>query len=236
MNSRIEEKDTPPAVLPLLNPNTGWVDLASLPQTSRLYTFGKEFIPFLQASTQIRLLIEHLMGAEGAGQCKRLWAETAAEISKNFLPALLPEGGIKPDYLASADPNCNLDAWGTRYKAFCEKQKVKGENVGINLNNIPYKAGPEQIRKLVEDALDAPGAIKAMDPWWKKESWSHDGAVTIYLSEKNARELLSIASRQELKLFWTHPMPKDWVIKAWPHKKSRLAAQPLDEPPPDAWA
>lgn len=64
------------------------------------------------------------------------------------------------------------------------------------MTNLPYRAGPEEIKAFVERTLEKENCVKAMDPWWAKKGWVHDGGVTVYLDEKDAMKLLDAGAEE----------------------------------------
>ena len=167
--------------------------MARLPVEERGYTFGTEWLPEIRTTTKVALLTEHLLAKAGAGHARKCRPEVAAELQNTVACHIDIHGVPTPDYVASGNDS-DLAAWAARAAKFRDKQKTKAESWGVNLSNLPFKAGPQDIKKFVEDLLDKPGCVKAIDPWWAKAGWVHNGGATVFLDELDARELLEIGA------------------------------------------
>jgi hypothetical protein len=189
------EENTPEQIKGMINPATDWIDWARLPAEERHYKFGPEVLPFLRSSTKLVLLIEDQMARGGAGHARRSNPEVLAELEKAVGKYLSPEGIADREYVASSNDD-ELVAWAARAEKFAAKQVIKDNSWGINLTNLPFRAGPEEIKGFVERTLEKKGCVLAMDPWWAKKGWIHDGGVTVYLSEKDAQHLLDAGAEE----------------------------------------
>lgn len=224
----------------LIDPLTKRIPWEHLPKTSRLYTFGVEVLQYLAPSVKVRLLIEHKMAWGGAGHCRKLTTQVF-----NFLEAQVGyglsswEGSEDYRSLSKQRANTNyhadmvdifavehdpvLEQWLGHYRKFLEKQTRKAGRVGVNLANVPYTCGPKEVKEGVEGLLGWKGSVAAIDPWWKKDVWEHDGTVTVYLPKVAAQELVDKCQNSQLTL-----MPKGGskprAIKAWFSKGSNGAS------------
>jgi hypothetical protein len=224
---------TPDFIEPFVNEN-GWVRLDRLPQNDRYYLFNEDFLPYINNPTKVRLLVEDRMARGSAGHCKRCTKLVSDSIERSTSHALTDDGSIIPPYGSYLfESGLELGAWLERYKTFVTKQITKSAHIAINVSNIPYKARAVDIKRTIEEIIDQPNSIVAMDPWWNKDTWTHKGAVTIYLTEKNARTFLKIAEQGDAKMFFNSPIPKEWVLKAWPAKKGTETKE--SSPTPDEW-
>lgn len=181
----------PKPVKTATNPETGWVEAQRLPAEEKQYSFGTDWLPFMRSTTKVALLVEHQLARKNAGHARTCRIEVVSELDKTVGKQLEPDGTVKADYLAHSLDG-NLTAWAERAAKFSEKQKAKKEAWGINLTNVPFKAGPVEIKNTIERILEKEGCVKAIDPWWAKKGWVHDGGVTVFLNEKDATDLLEL--------------------------------------------
>lgn len=221
--------DTLEEIQRVLNPKTGRVELARLPQTKKTYRFGPEWIEYLSGEDITILAIEHELSIGGAGRAKRLRNDCISLIQEAAASRIDPQGGIKPEYLET-HPGETLAAWNERHIKFHEKQRIKKEAFGVNVTNLPYRAGPNLIKKFLEEAIGRDGAILAMDPWWSKEGWVHDGGVTVYTKEDHARKLIELG-KEGLCFRWNDPpMNRRLTITPGPDRKLGTDPRAISDP------
>lgn len=222
----------------LVDPLTKSIPWEHLPKDERLYSFGPEFVQFLSDSVRIRLLIENRMAWGGAGHCRKLTTSVANQLESlySFGLSLWNDSGDSRDLLKSRSgtgssilPNDSvvleqdvvLNQWLGHYRKYLDKQLKKLGRVGVNLANIPYTAGPVDIKRAVEQLLGWAGSVSAIDPWWQKHSWNHDGTVTVYMPRVAANDLVERCQQQQLIIRPSKGAGGPRVIKAWLAKGSR---------------
>jgi hypothetical protein len=212
----------------LIDPLTKKIPWEHLPKTSRYYNIGAEVLPYLSNSVKMRLLIEHKMAWGGAGHCRKLSAQVF-----NFLEGHLGFGlsaweasddyrslskervatGYQADSL-NVEQDSVLEQWLGHYRKFLDKQAKKVGRVAVNLASVPYAAGPKEIKETLETFLGWKGCVSAIDPWWKKDVWVHDGTVTVYLPKVAANQVLDACQEGKFTISAKSSGPSR-VIKAW---------------------
>jgi len=214
----------------LVDPLTKRIPWENLPKTSRSYNFGVEVLPYLTGAVKVRLLIEHKMACGGAGHCRRLRKQVhdflegqvgyglgTWELSEDYRS--LSKQRVASNYHSDmtdvffVEPDTVLEQWLGHYRKFLEKQIKKAGRVGVNLANVPYNCGPKEVKDGVESLLGWKGSVFAIDPWWKKDVWEHDGTVTVYLPKVAAHELVDKCKEGQLSLVGKGGTPR--VLKAW---------------------
>jgi hypothetical protein len=220
----------------LIDPLTKRIPWEHLPKTPRNYTFGTEVISYLAGAVKVRLLIEHKMAWGGAGHCRKLnqqvynflesqvgYGLTSWELNEDYRS--LSKQRASTDYNMSlsdtfaVEPDIVLEQWLGHYRKFLEKQAKKAGRVAVNLANVPYMCGPKEVKDGVEALLGWKGCVSAIDPWWKRDAWEHDGTVTVYLPKIAAQDLVTKCQNSELTLFGKKSsVPR--VIKGWYAKDS----------------
>lgn len=227
----------------LVDPLTKSIPWEHLPKEERAYTFGPEFLQFLSDSVRLRLLIESRMAWGGAGHCRKLTSSVTNHLDSlySYGISLWQASDDYRDLLKSRSGSSNrdqaenvivlgqdavLDQWFGHYRKYLDKQAKKLGRVGVNLANIPYTAGPIDIKRAVEQLLGWEGAVSAIDPWWQKESWNHDGTVTVYMPKVAANDLLLRCEQQELMIRPPRGSGGPRLIKAWLAKGGRAGVSP----------
>jgi hypothetical protein len=216
----------------LVDPLTKVIPWEHLPKNERFYSFGPEFLPYIASSVKLRLLIESKMAWGGAGHCRKLATAVADhlesqnsyglslwEASDDYRDLLKKRVGseYEVDVVESLSKGQDvvLDQWLGHYRKYLDKQLKKLGRVGVNLANIPYTAGPVEIKKAVEQLLGWEGSVSAIDPWWQKDSWNHDGTVTVYMPKVAANDLVARCEEQALMIRPVRGSGGPRIIKAW---------------------
>lgn len=196
-----------------------------VPKDGRSYLFGEDFLPYLSLEMKFRLLLESKMAWGGAGHCRKLMPRVATVLETSYgygitlweasddVSDLLKKRSSSPTNISQQsleledDSNSDqllrdvvLQQWLGHYRKFLDKQAKKVGRVAVNLANIPYTAGPLEIKKSVEDLLAWEGAVVAIDPWWQDDRWNHDGTVTVYMPKVAAADLVTKASEGLLSI------------------------------------
>ena len=226
----------------LVDPLTKVIPWEHLPKNERLYCFGVEFLSYLSHTVKLRLFIESKMAWGGAGHCRKLpttvsnhlesqyaYGLSLWESSDDYRDLLKKRASSPLDLdnlviLAKGD-DVVLDQWLGHYRKYLDKQSKKLGRVGINLANIPYTAGPVEIKRSVEQLLGWEGSVSAIDPWWQKDSWSHDGTVTVYMPKVAANDLVEKCEQEQLVIRPPRGSGGPRVIKAWLAKTARSSGQ-----------
>lgn len=216
-----EDEYIPEEIKSCIDPDTGWIGWESLPRSSRAYHFGPQWLKFVKNSTKLILLMENEMARGGAGHARRLREDAAIELGKLYQGALATEGGLDKKTLEAHKDDEHLVAWNQRHIKFRHKIKIKEKSCGLNIANIPYKAGPEDINKYVDKVLEKDGCIKAIDPWWARDGWYHQGSVTIYVTKEDGKILLDKGAKGELIFAWNDP-PMKRTLKVSGGKDGKL--------------
>lgn len=179
---------------------TGFIPKEKLPGTLKTISAGPEWLDYLSGPDKAMLMLENLMAKGGAGHARRLRTDTEEALHKMISYAIDIHSGLTEDFLEKNKSNKELLAWNERYKKFLQKQKKKGENYAINITNIPYRATREEIESLIDDLLGSKGNVQAIDPWWCKDAWRHDGGCTIYVKKEHAEKLLELANTEKITM------------------------------------
>ena len=226
----------------LVDPLTKLIPWEHLPKTDRNYNFGPEFLSYLSLPVRLRILIEHRMGWGGAGHCRRLKHATANHLEARFGYALglwetsgdnrdlskhRNPSGYEDKEILDVDADPVLKQWLGHYRKYLDKQAKKLGRVGVNLANIPYTAGPGDIKKAVVELLEWSGCVSAIDPWWQKQAWNHDGTVTVFMPKVAANDLVTRCEQGLLILRPPRGPSNPRVIKAW-FAKPRGAGDGVD--------
>lgn len=222
----------------LVDPLTKVIPWEHLPKPDRYYNFGPEFLPYISCMVKIRLLIESRMAWGGAGHCRKLTTAVENYLDSQYSYGLsLWEGsdnyrdlfkkragldsGMEESISVVKGDDVVLDQWLGHYRKYVDKQAKKLGRVGVNIANIPYTAGPWDIKRAVEQLLGWEGSVSAIDPWWQKGSWNHDGTVTLYMPKVAANDLVSRCAEQQLVIRPPRGAGGPRVIKAWLSKGAR---------------
>lgn len=222
----------------LIDPLTKVIPWEHLPKTERFYNFGPEFLQHISNTVKLRLLMESKMAWGGAGHCRKLSTSVENHLESQYSYGLSLwessddyrdllkrragsdyEGG-EVDIIASGE-DVVLDQWFGHYRKYLDKRAKKLGRVGVNLANIPYTAGPLDIKRAVETLLGWEGSVSAIDPWWQKESWNHDGTVTVYMPKVAANDLIARCEQQQLSIRPSRGAGGPRLIKAWLSKGAR---------------
>jgi hypothetical protein len=216
----------------LVDPLTKVIPWEHLPKNDRLYNFGVEYLQYLSPMVKLRLLIENRMAWGGAGHCRKLVSSVANHLDSQYAYGLslwessdaygdlLKKRNTSP-YEAQAElsivkgDDVVLDQWLSHYRKYLEKQGKKFGRVGVNLANIPYNAGPLDIKRAVEQLLGWEGSVSAIDPWWQKDSWNHDGTVTVYMPKVAAADLVDKCLQQQLVIRPSKGAGGPRIVKGW---------------------
>jgi len=239
----------------LVDPLTKSIPWEHLPREERVYTFGPEFLQFLSDPVRLRLLIESRMAWGGAGHCRKLTSSVTNHLdslysygislwqtSDDYHDLLKSRSGSTPTNSDKGQgqswggeegggpivlgQDAVLDQWFSHYRKYLDKQAKKMGRVGVNLANIPYTAGPIDIKRAVEQLLGWEGSVSAIDPWWQKEAWNHDGTVTVYMPKVAANDLVARCEQQELMIRPPRGAGGPRIIKAWLAKGVRAGISP----------
>jgi hypothetical protein len=195
-----------------------------------VYNFGVEVLPYLSGAVKVRLLIEHKMAIGGAGHCRQVeqqvynflegqvgYGLVSWELSEDY--ASLSKQRAAPNYhtdmvdIFAVEPDIVLEQWLGHYRKFLEKQAKKAGREAVHLGNVPYNCGPKEVKDGVEDLLGWKGCVFAIDPWWRKDVWEHDGTVTVYVPKVAASDLVQKCRDGALTL--TPKKGTSKKIKAW---------------------